>query len=966
MKKKYIYNVIVFFFLITTNLLLNASNLSHKNNRPDVASRRVVSAAQRQNLQALSNRLKETFNERRAAALEIAQQRNLPLTGKTADGSYYALQYLDDDGRLVYYQTRNLTAAQLSSVDKLWAGGALGLNLSGSTIIIGMWDGGEVRSTHLEFGNPTRIVWKDDPSDLNSHATHVAGTIMAEGVDEWAKGMSYEAILHAWDFYGDIGKISAAASNDMLLSNHSYGLLTGWEQGDWSGNFGWHWFGDTSVSYEQDYRFGNYSTNTRAMDQITYNAPYYTIVWAAGNDRGKGPSSADISDGWWIRNPNWEKVNFDTVPEKAGGNDGFNCISQQGLAKNIITVGAVDGNGNMTSFSSWGPADDGRIKPDLVAKGQTLKSPDINNDNHYTTKQGTSMAAPVVTGTIGLLMEHYANTHQDALMKSSTVKALLLNTVYETNNSPAPDYMYGWGLLNAEGAANLITQNANSGGYYILENTLNNNQEHTFTYYSYGDEPIRVMICWTDTIPTQLVDSKYWQENQKHKRLNAREIMLVNDLDLRLIHESFTEYKPWILDVENPGDPANTGDNVVDNVEQVYIANPVAGEYTITVSHKGTLAGGLQNYSMVISGLYYERPEGQKIMSAYNIIEINGENNFIEATETVGFCTTPTNWGENENRLDTMYVTYSADTLYIGLTGALGNGNNYVVVYIDRDFGHTKTGVSNMSELTSVQDEITNAITKNLDLSDIPGFGAELAFAWNGENQNGAVRRFEKPEKYDNFDWILNAEISGDSNFVEVAIPFSEIYNNISLQGNQIALIAMLGNNNGSDLSNQFIPYDAVSRRELVIIDIDSYNDGIPDNHVLSGDTYLVSGNIVISEPVGDTTDILVSFYTYPGNMLVDTSSVNLNGDFSLNVIADMSGYIRAGGGFYLYNNFDTFTVNDNIVLSESLVLTTPGDLSDDNKINIFDASRAKTAHPEVMNYIRQYFGKVGKSIGEW
>src|SRR6478735_4087565 len=59
---------------------------------------------------------------------------------------------------------------------------------------------------------------------------------------------------------------------------------------------------------------------------------------------------------------------------------------------------------------------------------------------------------------------------------------------------------------------------------------------------------------------------------------------------------------PYILNPANPGAVATTGDNVRDNVEQIYVSSPAAGKYTLTVSNKGNLVGG-QSYSLIVSGV---------------------------------------------------------------------------------------------------------------------------------------------------------------------------------------------------------------------------------------------------------------------------------------------------------------------------------------------------------------------------
>ena len=79
--------------------------------------------------------------------------------------------------------------------------------------------------------------------------------------------------------------------------------------------------------------------------------------------------------------------------------------------------------------------------------------------------------------------------------------------------------------------------------------------------------------------------------------------MLINDLDVRITMGSNTFY-PWRLNSNNPSNAAtNSGENNVDNVEVVYIVNPVAGDYTVTVDHDGSLSGGSQTFSIVFSGI---------------------------------------------------------------------------------------------------------------------------------------------------------------------------------------------------------------------------------------------------------------------------------------------------------------------------------------------------------------------------
>ena len=124
----------------------------------------------------------------------------------------------------------------------------------------------------------------------------------------------------------------------------------------------------------------------------------------------------------------------------------YDCISTYGIAKNILTVGAVEdivggytqpGDVVSTSFSSWGPADDGRIKPDICANGIQLRSTVSASTTGYGNMSGTSAAAPSVTGSLALLQQHYNNLH-GSLMRADTLKALVIHTADEAGANDGP------------------------------------------------------------------------------------------------------------------------------------------------------------------------------------------------------------------------------------------------------------------------------------------------------------------------------------------------------------------------------------------------------------------------------------------------------------------------------------------------------------------------------------------------
>ncbi len=507
---------------------------------------------------------------RRANAEEYANQNNLPIAFENDKGVFFELQYISDDGTPMYYKTDNRNAAKTISTDKVYPGGGAGFSLDGSGIIPREWDGGGVRTTHQEFGG--RVTQVDNPTSTHWHSTHVAGTIMASGVQSTAKGMAYNSNLRAFDWNSDNSEMASEAAMGALMSNHSYGFARGWS---WTGS-NWTWYGNSSISNEEDYKFGFYDNESKYWDQIANNAPYYLIVKSAGNDRNEGPSNG--------QHPN----------------DGpFDCIAHGGISKNVLTVGAVNdipggysgpSSVNMSSFSSWGPADDGRVKPDIVANGVGLYSCTDASNTGYTSSDGTSMSAPSATGSMVLLQQHWEDLNGSGnYMTAATLKGLVIHTADEAGTYDGPDYQFGWGLMNTKNAVLRISEDQDIN--VIDEAILNEGETFNMLITSDGTEDVKVTICWTDVPGTPL-----------SPQLDPINAMLVNDLDVSLAFEENTYY-PWKLNRNSTYAAAtNDSENDVDNVEVVYIENPAAGEYLITVNHDGSLSGGNQAFSIIISG----------------------------------------------------------------------------------------------------------------------------------------------------------------------------------------------------------------------------------------------------------------------------------------------------------------------------------------------------------------------------
>ncbi len=549
--------------------------------------------AQQGDLNQLSRDITAKNNADRAEAYRLAALNGWATRGYGPNGSFFELQKMVN-GIPAFYTTDNADAARSTNTDS--TNFAIG---GGSGFVLRIWDGGAPRITHQELTG--RVTWNDPlPYDINiiGHATHTAGTLVASGVVAQAKGMAYAASLRAFEWTNDTGEMTSEASGGMNLSSHSYGYTRGWSYNTL--NSYWYWYGDTAISDQRDYEFGFYDSEAQLVDQIANNAPNYLPVVSASNDRGEGPASQPVKHYYWdSRYGNWR---FSTKTRQLdGGTTGYDCIPNgMQLSKNTFTVGAVmdvpvytgPSSVVMTTFSSWGPADDGRIKPDIVGNGWQLYSSYSTSDNSYATGSGTSMSCPNVCGSLALLEKYYKDTHGGTAMWASTLKALAIHTARECGSNPGPDYVFGWGLLNTYAAYKLLNKDyLDDSKGYIEQFTLSQGQTIEIGYRVYASSPeLSATISWNDPAGSPPSPS-----------LDPRTRMLVNDLDLRAVKGASTYY-PWHLDVYNPSNAATQADNNVDNVEQVVLATPAPGVYTIRISHKGTLSGGSQKVSLVVSG----------------------------------------------------------------------------------------------------------------------------------------------------------------------------------------------------------------------------------------------------------------------------------------------------------------------------------------------------------------------------
>lgn len=533
MKRKY--------FVISTFLI---TIVGFSQNNSDVKS--YTDLSHKQEIE-LRNKIINDFNLSTKNSIVKATELNLPLSFKDENGNTNILFSFEGENP-IYKVVDNFGSARTARVNLINSGGSMGLNLNGQGMNIGVWDGGPIRTTHnsllgrVVIGDAQTFMTSDDDT---VHAIHVAGTIAASDQNVLTKGLAYQSTIHGHTFSNDVPEVLTFAMSGGLVSNHSYG---------------------TRIEYVNESLRGAYSSESQTWDNITNLYPYYLPVISAGNDRGK------------------------TVDNTQG----VDLLLGNKNSKNVVVVAAVNQvlsyqNANsvtMSSFSSWGPTDDFRIKPDISAKGVAVTSLSSEDDNATATLQGTSMAAPAVTATLALLQQHYNNLNS-SWMRSSMLKAVMINSADEAGSAPGPDFKFGWGLINGASGVSVISNKNTSS---IMEDvTLNNNEVYQRQIESNGQK-LKVTIVWNDPSATP----------NSPATLNDRTSKLVNDLDMRLEKDGEIYY-PWILDVNNIQSSALKQDNYLDNVEQIEIDVP-SGVYDLKVTHKNNLKDQApQIFSLVAS-----------------------------------------------------------------------------------------------------------------------------------------------------------------------------------------------------------------------------------------------------------------------------------------------------------------------------------------------------------------------------
>lgn len=428
---------------------------------------------------------------------------------------------------------------------------------------------------HLDFDNRvTFINYKgSSPDDNNGHGTHTTGSVAGDGSRSGGayRGMAPDANIIFQGLGDDPG------SNDIYFPSGGFTKIL---QDAYDSGARIH-----SDSWGSDAN-GNYTVLSQDTDQFVWENKDIAIFLAAGNT----------------------------------GINGDNTISAPGTAKNVITVGAsenyrpskgslADNIDQIAYFSSRGPTDDGRIKPDVVAPGTWILStwssqaPDdalwgIYNE-YYGYSGGTSMATPLTSGMATLVRQYYVD-NKSILPSAALIKATLINGAVDLGLSSNAQ---GWGRIDITNS--LSPEPPSSVRYHDENSGLNTSHSWNVSYYvANSTTPLKITLVWTD-----------------YKGLLGVAVELVNDLDL-------------VVTGPSGSFPGNGGD-IINNVEQVELVSPLKGKYTIFVN--GTnIPEGPQPFALVISGGVTMSPFGYVNGSVVDNVTKNGIGGSVVSIDTGG------------------------------------------------------------------------------------------------------------------------------------------------------------------------------------------------------------------------------------------------------------------------------------------------------------------------------------------
>jgi hypothetical protein len=292
----------------------------------------------------------------------------------------------------------------------------------------------------------------------------------------------------------------------------------------------------TNSSYSNGCNTG-YTAIASTVDQQLFDNPTLMHVFSAGN-------SNNTNCGYGA-GPQWGNIT-------GGHKQGKNAIATANLRRNAI----------IETSSSRGPAYDGRLKPDISAHGTGQVS--ANPNNAYQSFGGTSAAAPGIAGIMAQLHQAYREMNNGEIARASLLKAALLVTANDLGNV-GPDFIFGWGHVNALRALKLLEENR-----YFKANIEQDVVQQFSINIPSGVRMAKIMVYWHDK-----------------EAAPEASIALINDLDMRIVAPTGDVLLPLVLNPTPNATALNSvaepGEDHLNNMEAVWIKDPEAGSYTLEV-----------------------------------------------------------------------------------------------------------------------------------------------------------------------------------------------------------------------------------------------------------------------------------------------------------------------------------------------------------------------------------------------
>jgi hypothetical protein len=415
--------------------------------------------------------------------------------------------FIHSGGR--WTEPEDLRAKRLHTSDQLESPDNGGLGFDGTGINVQVRDDGMV-GPHLDLKG--RLI--NDPSlpfdTAGTHGDGVAGVLAGAGnIEGEGRGMAPGATVFATQYEASFldNTLDLHIEEDVLYTNSSYS--NGCNDG--------------------------YTPNAAEVDRQIHTYSSYLHIFSAGNSNNN-----DCGYGAGSR---WGNI--------TGGHK---------QAKNAIATANVNFEGEIVNSSSRGPATDGRIKPDIAANGASNYS--LRPNNNYAPFGGTSGAAPCVAGVLAQL-NHAFRDQYGADAPSALLKASLLNGARDVGE-PGPDFIYGFGLLDAFNSYEILSQQQ-----FFSENVFQDQSKEFTIDVPAGVDQLKILLYWADPPAVPMAEKA-----------------LVNDLDL-LVDWKGDSYQPLVLDhtprSSSLSRPAEPGIDRLNNMEQVVIDVNESGQAIISV-----------------------------------------------------------------------------------------------------------------------------------------------------------------------------------------------------------------------------------------------------------------------------------------------------------------------------------------------------------------------------------------------